>query len=325
MKNHVYMVNFRRICGEQLIIPSGCVMTDALTPTFSAEWDGLSVMAVFCRGGAAYQVTATADGFVVPAEIAHNPGAFAWGYVGYIIEDDEVKVRISTEQTRGVIIDGAYSDTSTIPEPIEPSVWEQLVAHLGDYNNPHRVTTAQIGAADAATVDRIEQTVSDQEMAITGLNSEIRRVDGVATDAAATASAAADGVSRLSGVVAMVEQTAAGAEQTAQGAAAAIAAHEADTANPHGVTAAQAGALPITGGSLQGNLHVAGKISADNGFETIGEIEMNDHAIKGVATPVNPADAATKGYVDGLIGDLETATQAIIDLQESYIGNGGGN
>lgn len=318
MKKHVYMVNFRRICGEQLIIPSGCVATDALAPTFSAEWDGLSIMAVFCRGGAAYQVTETADGFVVPAEIAHNPGAISWGFVGYIIEDDEVKVRISTEQTRGVIVDGAYSDTSTIPEPIEPSVWEQLVAHLGDYNNPHRVTAEQIGAADAATVDRIAQDVSNQGMAINGLNGEVARVDGVATGAAETATAASQSVSTLSGRVTLVEQT-------AQGAAADIAAHKADVSNPHGVTAAQVGALPITGGSLQGDLHVAGKISADAGFETIGEIQMYDHAIKGVASPVDPADAATKGYVDGLIGDLETATQAIIDLQESYIGNGGGN
>ena len=42
--------------------------------------------------------------------------------------------------------------------------------------------------------------------------------------------------------------------------------------------------------------------------------------IKGLADPTDTDDAVNKGYVDGLVGDIETALDSIIAIQEQLIG-----
>ena len=100
---------------------------------------------------------------------------------------------------------------------------------------------------------------------------------------------------------------------TAQSVGAAPAAHASSTSNPHAVTAAQVGALPITGGTMTGNigisagksiefLEVGGSLTTDSATGTIhftnADVTFAGGAIKDIAWPDEATDAATKGYVD---------------------------
>lgn len=68
-----------------------------------------------------------------------------------------------------------------------------------------------------------------------------------------------------------------------------------------------ASALEMSGGSIHIN-------KTDYGFYVDG------NRIQSVGTPEDSADAANKGYVDGLIGDIDTALDSIISIQNSLIG-----
>ena len=68
-----------------------------------------------------------------------------------------------------------------------------------------------------------------------------------------------------------------------------------------------ASALELSGGSIHIN-------KADYGFSVDG------NRIQSVGTPEADEDAANKGYVDGLVGDVEDALDVIIAMQESLLG-----
>lgn len=92
--------------------------------------------------------------------------------------------------------------------------------------------------------------------------------------------------------------------------------------------------------TTSGKMNIGGALSAlsgtfINGFTANGistftyfaegiTVDPQTKTIKGLVPPVNDDEAANKEYVDEQIGNLTTATQAIIALQENYI-NGGGN
>ena len=53
----------------------------------------------------------------------------------------------------------------------------------------------------------------------------------------------------------------------------------------------------------------------------IGEtVTLNNNQLSDVGNPINNTDAANKQYVDNLIGDIETALDNIIEIQNSLIG-----
>lgn len=56
----------------------------------------------------------------------------------------------------------------------------------------------------------------------------------------------------------------------------ALKAHVSDTNNPHGVTAAQVGALPLSGGTLTGGLTVNGGVNIIEGDDTAGVLSFSD-------------------------------------------------
>ena len=103
------------------------------------------------------------------------------------------------------------------------------------------------GGSDYARVDALNVNMDAVDAALKDL--EESKAEG-----AALAAHEADGVKHVSA-----------AERTAWNAKAdgtATSAHIANTNNPHGVTAAQVGALPLSGGTLTGNLDIAKTIAS---------------------------------------------------------------
>ena len=143
----------QEICVGPICIPKGNVQTDAIRPSFSEDWAGTSIYAIFAKGGASYSVSGEGGLYAIPAEIMATPGTFRWGFCGYVEDDGAVTLRISTRVQGGIISDGAYTPDAQIPGDVTPQEWERVIAHLTDYFNPHRVTAAQVGAATPAYVD----------------------------------------------------------------------------------------------------------------------------------------------------------------------------
>lgn len=84
--------------------------------------------------------------------------------------------------------------------------------------------------------------------------------------------------------------------------------------------------LPLSGGTVNGELGLigdglyfasGGRISAPGNtgglkFETFaGVVDMGGNQLSEVGTPVEDADAATKGYVDNLVGTINTTLDTI--------------
>lgn len=86
----------------------------------------------------------------------------------------------------------------------------------------------------------------------------------------------------------------------------ALASHTGATDNPHGVTASQAGALPTSGGTVDGDLTVDGDTTTDSLF--VNDTIRQPRSVELVVDPVNGTDAN-----DGLTADtaLETLHAAI--------------
>lgn len=53
-----------------------------------------------------------------------------------------------------------------------------------------------------------------------------------------------------------------------------------------------------------------------------GEITLDGCKLSYLASPIQPHQATNKEYVDGLVGDIETALDTIISIQENLIGGG---
>lgn len=83
--------------------------------------------------------------------------------------------------------------------------------------------------------------------------------------------------------------------------------------------------LPLTGGTLTGTLYAPSVAAVGDGvldmsalnvtgsFTTDGDIQidLNGCRVEGVSEPVSGTDAVNKGYVDVLVGDIDSALDAI--------------
>lgn len=296
---HEVMVDYRTICGDKIIIPAGNVNEDVIAATFSDEWtDNLTRAVIFERGGRVFQTTLADGVFAIPAKLAATAGRFRWGFVGYEIDGDTVTERISTAPVYGMITDGAYDDGA--PDDVEPAEWEALIAHLTDFQNPHRVTAEQIGAAKAERVGQVEARVDEIGLGLSVLSETVEEM--------------APKVGQIDELSASLSAVVLGLHDTTE----ALDAHKDDKENPHAVTAEQIGAFSATGGDIWGDTHVVGKISADNGIDTIGDINVYDHKILGVETPTNATDGANKAYVDGQIDEISAnLSGVVVELHET--------
>lgn len=97
----------------------------------------------------------------------------------------------------------------------------------------------------------------------------------------------------------------------------ALSAHTTDTSNPHAVTAEQAGALPTTGGTVDGDLDVTGSGSFGNGVDVDGDVVAG-----GELRQLYEAGNIVTGQVSGrvrsnttaylLIGGWNTETASVV-------------
>ena len=264
---HEVMVDYRTICGDKIIIPAGNVNEDVIAATFSDEWtENLTKAVIFERGGRVFQTTLADGVFAIPAKLAATAGRFRWGFVGYEIDGDTVTERISTAPVYGMITDGAYDDGA--PDDVEPAEWEALIAHLTDFQNPHRVTAEQIGAATTERAGRIEARVDEIGLGLSVLSEAVEEM--------------APKVGQIDELSESVSAVVLGLHDTAE----ALDAHKADKENPHAVTAEQIGAatakeiadvktsltavearanaaMPKTGGKFTGPIWVPGTVYVD--------------------------------------------------------------
>lgn len=257
---HEVMVDYRTICGDKIIIPAGNVNEDVISATFSDEWtENLTKAVIFERGGRVFQTTLADGVFAIPAKLAATAGRFRWGFVGYEIDGDAVKERISTAPVYGMITDGAYDDGA--PDDVEPAEWEALIAHLTDFQNPHRVTAEQIGAAKAERVGQVEARVDEIGLGLSVLSETVEEM--------------APKVGQIDELSASLSAVVLGLHDTTE----ALDAHKDDKENPHAVTAEQIGAakteemddvktrltaaMPKTGGKFTGPIWVPGTVYVD--------------------------------------------------------------
>lgn len=64
--------------------------------------------------------------------------------------------------------------------------------------------------------------------------------------------------------------------------------------------------LPVTGGDVTA-VNITGSLTTDGGIQ----VNLNGCRVQGVNTPTDETDAANKGYVDGLVGNINSLLDAI--------------
>ena len=153
-----------------------------------------------------------------------------------------------------------YGQADTVNVTVDPSNTVSLAefeAHTEDTSNPHSVTKAQVGLENVPNV-----TTNNQ---------------------APTYSEAASLATLTSG------ETLATAFGKIKKAIASLISHLSNTSNPHGVTAAQANALPISGGTLTGNLTIDPSYSSPPAFTLTAEAPTNTTASMRMSKNANNA------------------------------------
>ena len=136
--------------------------------------------------------------------------------------------------------------TAAIAES-EQAVQANLTSHINNKANPHGVTASQIGAVPTSRNVNGKALSSDVTLSASDVGAIPSSQKGAA---GGVASLGSDG-KVPAGQLPDMDYDPAG---SAQGVQSNLNAHTNNKSNPHGTTAAQVGALPLTGGTLSGNL-----------------------------------------------------------------------
>ena len=126
---------------------------------------------------------------------------------------------------------------------------EAVNTHSARTDNPHGVTAKQVGADAAGTAQLLIDTHDRDPAAHPDIHQSIGNMDSVCRDYITAHNTSESAHSDI--------------RSAAQTVAEELSAHTTNTNNPHGVTAAQVGALPLSGGALSGALTVPSLILTD--------------------------------------------------------------
>ena len=166
-----------------IVIPSGNVNSYALRLHISGdEWDGLAPIVSFFHQERKYLVMVTDSVAVIPASVLKMRGRFCFGvFATQLDKAGNLLYRFSTNLQKGLVTDGAYSDNEAELDASDIALYEQLIsqmkavvevlnAHAKDFDNPHEVTSEQIGTYSKAEIDAQAEVTAK---ALEDANSEI--------------------------------------------------------------------------------------------------------------------------------------------------------
>lgn len=223
------------------VVASGGLGEDFIQVSFCSKWDGLAKTAVFWRTeDDAYHVPLDQDGVCpIPPEVLADEGAIYFGLFG-VSEDGRQR---TSEVMRYTITKGAITSGTKPSEPTA-DIYTQLLAKYAEVLNGVQEV---VDAAEASRQAAEQAAAAAEETAATA---EQTAAQSAATEREIAASAA------QSATAAAAAQSA--AEQAATKAAQEVMnTHVSNKSNPHGVTAAQVGAVATDGSNtMTGNLDI---------------------------------------------------------------------
>ena len=143
----------------------------------------------------------------------------------------------------------AAQEAATAAQGTAAAAQEAVNTHAARTDNPHGVTAKQVGADAAGTAQLLIDTHDRDPAAHPDIHQSIGNMDSVCRDYITAHNTSESAHSDI--------------RSAAQTVAEELSAHTTNTNNPHGVTAAQVGALPLSGGTLSGALTVPSLILTD--------------------------------------------------------------
>jgi len=214
----------------------------------------------------------TEAGYAFHMEFSQNLGQWQFNVsdVSLAVNDPITWVKALQVTAAGIDVVGNITVTGAVDGRDIAADGATLDSHVANLSNPHGVTAAQIGAVEVANGTAIISGTASASLHLRSTNASgvIQFMDNLVNTwriRAHKASGVFDitrydyntgayldtpiSISQLTGTV-----TVAGRDVGADGAT--LDSHVANLSNPHGVTAAQVGAVDITGGSMSGNLGI---------------------------------------------------------------------
>ena len=177
------------------------------------------------------------------------------------------------------------------------------------------VPEAQIGLT-RADLAQLEREIAEAKATVgeaLAAGEETKKYAMAAASAAESARQSAAGSKRVANAAQEAAAAAQGAATAAQGAATAaqeaVNTHSARTDNPHGVTAAQVCALPLSGGTLSGAVGMQ-VLSAVGSIPGIGEAD----SVRNIVLVTTPDGEAPAVWLSGLAAGLEEGAAATLIL-----------
>lgn len=123
--------NDKAVITDKTIINSGAINYYKVDCNFSNEWNNLDKYAVFVQNKIAQNVPVVNNQAIIPK--LDFTGNFYIGFVGYILDDNNNKIKqISTNLIRNIMRDGAGSYDTEEQDVISATVWEQYIAQIND-------------------------------------------------------------------------------------------------------------------------------------------------------------------------------------------------
>lgn len=353
----VFYVNADKIVFEKRTFFSGNVNTYECIFDLSREWDGLEAVALFSSGSGVYSQLITNNHCFIPHEAIDKSGIITIGLVGTNAEGKDFK-RLSTNVISLLIGQGAYSSDAEESITPTPDVWEQYIAQMQEAIDHGYAQIADNG--NWLLWDAQKQEYADSGKPSRGIQGETgpqgekgdtgepgytpkRGVDywTQSDEAAISEDISAEVAQQTAGMAKKSELTALEEELNAE-------LGQKQDKLTFDTTPTEDSVNPVTSGGVKAALD--GKVDKKQGyglimgapFETFGggtgislyfdndtsytgliDVTTIENLINNAVTPkANASDVYTKSEIDSMIGDIETAADNIIALQESYIGGG---